>query len=1066
VAFHPRDEVVLTGSDNGTAQRWDLATKKPLGAPLSHPGKVLAVAFAPGTDKDGPAQLADLVTGCSNGRAYLWRRTPGDEFEQVGEFRHDPLETVRAVAFHPSGRVLTGTDGRVCLWDVTGNPNLLDSWKQHHPVNAVAWGAEGNAFAAACGSARTFTGEARLWRRLGDGTWPKEGELLAHQAAVNAVAFSPDGKFLATGSQDRSGRLWEVATGKQFGQPLRHPRDVRLVAFGADSQTVWTDSDDQVFRVWQLAEAAAPARWFSYRGAPGIALFSPDRGTVLAGGLACDFRRLLPGAIEPPATLQHTGPVYAAAVSTEPVLWLTGGETLQTEQGWARLWDASGQLLAELPHRDGVVWSVALHPRGELLATGCADGLVRVWAVKGGQVGRKPWTGPHGDRVYAVAFSADGRYLLTGSRDRFARIWDTTTWKLVHKWEHPDAVLSATFAADGRHILTGYAGGAQLWRWDDASQRLDKEGPPFPHQAGILSVALADDGRSVLTGGTDGTVSWWDVATSKPRGPTWRHTGLVRAAAFGPRGTVLTASTSIREKKGSASLWRLPEPVEGSPEQLMAWGEAVTGIRLQDNALIILDVESWENVLERLQSKLRGFPRIEDQLQEEHQHVAEMRQALAQGRKVLAAGDLDGAGRAFTAAARIAPDDPEVVRARQDLHKAREAAKADADAERKHADAAPIVPPENEEKKRIAEVRKLLAEGQAALAAQDLDGADKAIAAAGRLAPGDPEVAKAWHDLEKARKVGRRTGEETRPAPERMPLLPDDTEILATINVKQILDSALVKKVGLDKVKDALKNQDKAQQVLDALGFDPFKDLDSITVAGPGSKDSDKGLVILKGTFDVAKFRTVADAAARDHPDIFKTVKVPDGLGGNYEMYEVSPPGVPTSFFVSIASKDYILIAPAKDYLIDAHDKLAGRKKTNLKSKEMAALIGRLDPKQSMTVAVVARGLEQSPLAEQETSRQIIEKLDDVIFGVTIDKDVSMTLSVTAKDAKSAEALDDEIRNGLNAALGFAAWFASQRKELTPLVDTLKSIKPETRGKIVSVKVKFEGDEVEKLFPK
>jgi hypothetical protein len=297
-------------------------------------------------------------------------------------------------------------------------------------------------------------------------------------------------------------------------------------------------------------------------------------------------------------------------------------------------------------------------------------------------------------------------------------------------------------------------------------------------------------------------------------------------------------------------------------------------------------------------------------------------------------------------------------------------------------------------------------------------------------------------------------------------LLPNDTEVISTINVKQILDSALVKKVGLDRVKDAIKSQEMAQKVLDQLGFDPFKDLDSITVAGPGGNEPDKGLVIVKGNFDLDKFKDVAANAAKDHPDVIKTVKVPDGLGGNYEMYEVSPSELPNSFFVSLASKHYILIAPAKDYLIDAHDKLAGRKKTNLKSKEMAALLGRLDPKQSLSVAIVAKALEKSPLAEQEKAKEIIDKLDDVVFGVTIDKDVDIVLRVTAKDAKAAEALDDEIRNGLNAALGIAALVSSQKKELTPLVDVLKSIKPKTKDKTITVTVKFEGEDIEKVIPK
>jgi len=297
-------------------------------------------------------------------------------------------------------------------------------------------------------------------------------------------------------------------------------------------------------------------------------------------------------------------------------------------------------------------------------------------------------------------------------------------------------------------------------------------------------------------------------------------------------------------------------------------------------------------------------------------------------------------------------------------------------------------------------------------------------------------------------------------------LLPNDTEVISTINIKQILDSALVKKLDIDKVKQAIKDKEEAQKVLDALGFDPFKDLESITAAGPGGNETDKGLVIIKGNFDVAKFKAAAEAAAKDHKDVIEIEKVPDGLGGKYEMYKVSPPELPNSFYVSIASKDYILIAPAKDYLIDAHDKLAGRKKTTLKSKEMAALLSHIDPKQSISVAIVSKALEKSPLADQEKVKEILDKLDDVIFSVTIDKDVDLALRITAKTAKDAEDLDDKIKDGLNAALGFAALIATQKKELAPLVDVLKAIKPKTKDKTITVTVKFEGEEIEKLIPK
>src|SRR5262245_44856070 len=85
--------------------------------------------------------------------------------------------------------------------------------------------------------------------------------------------------------------------------------------------------------------------------------------------------------------------------------------------------------------------------------------------------------------------------------------------------------------------------------------------------------------------------------------------------------------------------------------------------------------------------------------------------------------------------------------------------------------------------------------------------------------------------------------------------LPSDTEQLVTINFRQILDSALVKKVGLDMLRDLLKSEETVSEVLKDLGLDPFKDLEKLQIAGPADVEGDKALMILSGKFDVDKFK-------------------------------------------------------------------------------------------------------------------------------------------------------------------------------------------------------------------
>jgi hypothetical protein len=197
-------------------------------------------------------------------------------------------------------------------------------------------------------------------------------------------------------------------------------------------------------------------------------------------------------------------------------------------------------------------------------------------------------------------------------------------------------------------------------------------------------------------------------------------------------------------------------------------------------------------------------------------------------------------------------------------------------------------------------------------------------------------------------------------APEQ--LLPADSEIVVTINVKQILDTPLVKKHVIAAAKEALKSADEANQILEELGFDPFTDIDRITVAGPGGAEQDRGLVIARGRFDVDKFKARAEKAAQDEPDHLKIRKAAGGI-----IYEVSPPGESKSFFVALLNKRTLIASPGKDYIVEAMKKEAAKDKPAIKDKDFQAVLDRLDGKQSLAFAANSaafKGADLGPATE------------------------------------------------------------------------------------------------------
>ncbi|MEN6643793.1 MAG: HEAT repeat domain-containing protein [Armatimonadia bacterium] len=283
--------------------------------------------------------------------------------------------------------------------------------------------------------------------------------LKGHTNWVSSVAFSPDGKLLASGSKDASVKLWSLPEEKLQATLEGHTDKVNSVAFSPDGKLLASGSGrfegaDNTVKLWSMPEGKLQATLEGHTYVVTSVAFSPD-GKLLASGSWDNTVKLwsLPeGKLQ--ATLEgHTESIRSVAFSPDGKLLASGSGRFEGADNTVKLWSLpEGKLQATLEGHDCGVDSVAFSPDGKLLASG-AGATVRLWSLPEGKLQA---TLEGLDSVTSVAFSPDGKLLASGSIDKTVKLWSLPEGKLEATLEgHTQEVLSVAFSPDGKLLASG-----------------------------------------------------------------------------------------------------------------------------------------------------------------------------------------------------------------------------------------------------------------------------------------------------------------------------------------------------------------------------------------------------------------------------------------------------------------------------------------------------------------------------------------------------------------------------------------------------------------------------------
>jgi WD40 repeat protein/serine/threonine protein kinase len=542
-----------TGQTDDAQRAWAAS-----GAPPGVTPEALLAAALPGFDRAallrGPgetlraiAAVGSLVIASDRDTVRMWNPAAGSS----GVFQGRELH-VRALLASPDGRIAVagGEDGALTLWD-------LASGRMTRTLTRV-WGAV-YALVPASGGRLVVAGSDRTVRVV-DGQGRVEHTLAGHGGAVNGLTVSADGRFAASGANDGSVFVWDLASGAVVARPAGHTGSVNAVAFAGERLV--SAGDDRLLRVWDAGTGRALGTWAGHTQAV-ASLVTLTRERLLSAGLDRTLRIWDLSRGEVVAIVRLDAPVAGVAVVGD-LAWSASGKDVvgvrlpaqprlpayalarpvaasEAESRNATFLgriDSARESLqkGDIPGALNLVRTARSIPGFER-----AEAAVQMWDDVCTLLPRKglqaSWEAAafegHTDPVLAVAVSGDGR-VLSGGMDQTVRLWDLARRQPLSVLKgHAEAVTAVAFTPDGR-LGVSASWDRTAYVWDLAATRVVRslEG----HEEYVTGVSLSPDGAIVLTSSWDQTLRTWNVATGRPLRVLQGHEGNVSAVAFGPDG--------------------------------------------------------------------------------------------------------------------------------------------------------------------------------------------------------------------------------------------------------------------------------------------------------------------------------------------------------------------------------------------------------------------------------------------------------------------------------------------------------------------------------------------------
>ncbi|WP_238845503.1 ribosome assembly protein 4 [Nostoc edaphicum] len=416
--------------------------------------------------------------------------------------------------------------------------------------------------------------------------------LEGHSSWVNSVVFSPDGQQLASASDDKTIKIWDVSSGKLLKSLTGHSSRVISVAYSPNRQQLASASLDKTIKIWDVSSGKILKSLTGHSSAVISVAYSPN-GQQLASASwdkTIKIWDVSSGKILKSLT-GHSSAVNSVAYSPngQEVASASGDKTI-------KIWDInSGKILKSLTGHSNSVYSVAYSPNGQQLASASGDKTIKIWDINSGKL-RQSLNG-YRSVVKNIVYSPNGQDLVSASLDKTIKIWDVSSAKILKSLTgHGSWVNSVAYSPNGQQLASA-SGDKTIKIWDVSSGKILKS--LSGHSNWVISVAYSPNKQELASASSDKTIKIWDANSGQLRQSLIGHSSNVYSVAYSPNGQQLaSASADNTIKIWDVSNGQLLKSLTGHNSTVYSVAYSPTGQQLasasEDKTIKIWDAKSGQ----------------------------------------------------------------------------------------------------------------------------------------------------------------------------------------------------------------------------------------------------------------------------------------------------------------------------------------------------------------------------------------------------------------------------------------------------------------------------------------